>query len=55
MRLFPMLAAAVIAVSAAAVGDAENWFGDNIVLALLGCLAAAFVASNWWELWSTRD
>ena len=56
MRPFPALAAVMTA--AVVIGtlvDPEHWFGDKVALVLVAYLAAAFVAFNWWELWSRRD
>ena len=55
MRPFPILAAVVTAaVLTGTVVDPEHWFGDKALLVPVAYLAAAFVAFNWWELWSTR-
>jgi hypothetical protein len=54
MRALPLLA--VVATAAALTFlDPENWFGDSAPLVAVMCVAAALVAFNWWELWSTRD
>jgi hypothetical protein len=56
MRPFPIVAAALMAaVLLGTMLDPQNWFGDKALLVVVGWLAAAFVAFNWWELWSTRD
>ena len=56
MRPFPILAALLVAaILTGTVVDPENWFGDKFSLVVVASVAAAFVAFNWWELWSTRD
>jgi hypothetical protein len=55
MRPFPLLAAVLIAGLVASVAEAESWFNDVLVLALMACLATTVVGLNWWELWSTRE
>ena len=55
MRPFPILAAVMAAaLLAATVVDPEHWLSDNVIVAVVASVAAAFVAFNWWELWHTR-
>jgi hypothetical protein len=56
MRPFPIMAAAAVMtlLVTAAVVHPERWFGDTVLIGVVTSLAAAFVAFNWWELWSTR-
>ena len=55
MRPLPVLAAVVsAAVLIASVVASKNWIGNHLVLVVIGALATAIVAFNWWELWSTR-
>ena len=55
MRPVQVLSVMLIAALVATIAEAEGWFGDTVVLALLASLAMALVAFNWWELWSSRD
>jgi hypothetical protein len=54
MHPFPLLVAALVAVLAATIAEAESWLGDGLVLVLMACLATGLVAFSWWELWSSR-
>lgn len=58
MRQFHIPAAIPTAVLVAAVvvtvAAAGSPFGASAVLVVLVCLAAAIVAFNWWEFWTTR-
>jgi hypothetical protein len=54
MHPFPLLVAALVAVLAAVVAEAESWLGDGLVLVLMACLGTALVGFSWWELWASR-
>jgi len=55
MRPFPILTAMICAAAVAGtVVDIEHWFGGNLFAVAAASLAAAVVAFNWCELYSTR-
>ena len=52
----PVLLLAALLAAAVLIGtllDPANWFGDKGVLVVVAAVATAWIAFNWWELWST--